>query len=105
VEGLNAERKRNRMLVRSGLKHSGAFLSGVTDQWRAPLDDQVRQFTGRNQREESVMNAVDIQSLRTLGSTKHCPYCLASHIRWFGILRLCVACGKAFHWRDVVSEV
>ena len=51
------------------------------------------------------MNTVDIQSLQTLGSTKHCPYCLASHIRWFGILRLCVACGKAFHWREVVSDV
>jgi hypothetical protein len=51
------------------------------------------------------MNTVDIQSLQTLGSTKHCPYCLAGHIRWFGILRLCVACGKAFHWREVVSEV
>ena len=81
------------------------FLSGVTDQRRAALDDQVRQFTGRNQREESVVNILDIQSLQTLGSTKHCPFCLASHIRWFGILRLCVACGKAFHWRDAVSEV
>jgi hypothetical protein len=51
------------------------------------------------------MNTVDIQSLEALGSTKRCPNCLASQLRWFGILRLCVACGKAFHWRDVVSEV
>ena len=51
------------------------------------------------------MNAVDIQSLLDLGSTKRCPYCLASHVRWFGIVRLCAACGKAFHWRDVVSDV
>jgi hypothetical protein len=51
------------------------------------------------------MNTADIQSLPALDSTKHCPYCRASDVRWFGIVRLCAACGKAFHWRDVVSDV
>jgi uncharacterized protein (DUF983 family) len=48
------------------------------------------------------MNASDMQSLRSLGSTRRCPHCGDANVRWFGILRVCATCERAFHWRDAV---
>ena len=50
------------------------------------------------------MDTIYILSLRSLGTTKRCPYCRAANVRWFGILRSCASCENVFHWRDVVAE-
>jgi hypothetical protein len=51
------------------------------------------------------MTTIDVLALTPLGKGKRCPFCRGTDIRWFGILRVCAACAKMFHWRDTVSDV
>ena len=50
------------------------------------------------------MATIDMRVLTPLTATRRCPLCRASNVRWFGILRVCVACANVFHWRDALSE-
>jgi hypothetical protein len=50
------------------------------------------------------MATIDFQALTPLGTATRCPFCRATNIRWFGILRVCVACANVFHWRDALAE-
>jgi transposase len=50
------------------------------------------------------MATIDLRALTPLTTTKRCPSCRASNVGWFGMLRVCAACGYVFHWRDALSE-
>ena len=50
------------------------------------------------------MATIDMRALTPLTTTRRCPFCRATDVRWFGILRVCVACANVFHWRDAVGE-
>jgi uncharacterized protein (DUF983 family) len=55
--------------------------------------------------EDSATNHLDLGRAYldgSLGSTRRCPHCGDANVRWFGILRVCAACERAFHWRDAV---
>ncbi len=51
------------------------------------------------------MVTIDVRLLTSSGTRKRCPVCHSTDVRWFGILRVCVACAHVFHWRDGVSEL
>jgi hypothetical protein len=56
-------------------------------------------LTGR-----AKMTVADIESHAPIGPTKRCPHCRAARLHWFGIIRICAACGKLSHWREVLSD-
>ena len=57
---------------------------------------------GATKREEPVAT-IDMRALTPLTTTRRCPFCRASNLRRFVILRVCVACANVFHWRDALS--
>ena len=58
----------------------------------------------RAMKESRPMVTIDVRALTSSGAKKRCPVCRATDVRWYGILRVCVACANVFHWRDAVSE-
>jgi hypothetical protein len=58
----------------------------------------------RATKERGTMVTIDVRSLTSLGTRTRCPVCRGTDVRWFGILRVCVACANVFHWRDAANE-
>ena len=50
------------------------------------------------------MTTIDRRRRMRSGTTKLCPHCHGDNLRWFGILRICAACGITFHWRDALID-
>ena len=58
----------------------------------------------RDEREGNV-SSIDIRALTPVGAGTRCPVCRDTDVRWFGILRICAACRRRFHWRDAGADV